>query len=74
MEPARQGRYRAKQREGFLHRAGWLGMALLAGALFFLIGGVISLLNGDLSVAIQGLIVSGLLIVGGLYVAVRRRR
>lgn len=58
---------------GFFRRAGWIGTALLAGASFFLVGAIVSLLNGDMSVALQGLIVAALLTAGGLYVAARRK-
>lgn len=71
---AQKPRQGSKKREGFFHRAGWWGTGMLAGALFFLIGGLVSLLNGDNSVALQGLVVCALLVGGCLYIVGKKRR
>lgn len=63
----------ARKKEGFFHRAGWWGTAMMAGAAFFLLGGLVSLLNGDNSVALQGLIVCVLLVAGTLYIVAKKK-
>lgn len=52
-------------------RFGWIGTPLLVGALFFLLGGLVSLLDGDMRPALQSLIVTIILLAGALWVYVR---
>ncbi len=52
-------------------KLGWTGTALLLGALFFLTGALVSLLDGDLGVAMQSVVVGFLLVGGVVWVWVR---
>ena len=47
-----------------IRRAGWWGTGIFAGACFFLVGGLVSLLDGDFRIALQSLLVTCLL--GGI--------
>lgn len=57
----------------FVRRSGWWGTSMALASIFFLVGGLISLLNGDWSVAGQALLVAALLVGGAFAIAARRR-
>lgn len=43
-------------------RLGWIGMTCLVGAIYFLLGTLISLAGGDIDVALGGLVITLLLL------------
>lgn len=55
-----------------VNRAGWWGVTSLLAGLFFLLGGGISLLNGDFSVAVQAFVITALLFGTAYFLATRR--
>ncbi len=56
----------------FIERLGWVGVPLAVGALFFLLGALISLLDGDTRPAMQSLIVTIILLAGAFWSYLRR--
>ena len=52
-------------------KLGWTGTALLLGALFFLTGALVSLLDGDIGVAMQSVVVGAMLVGGVVWVWMR---
>ena len=54
-------------------KAGWIGTTAFLAALFFVLGGTISLLDGDFSVALQAFIVVALLVAVGLFLLSRQK-
>lgn len=58
---------------GFVRRAGWWGSGLALLGLFFLLGMIVSFLDGDTGTALQALIVFALLAAGTVLV-IRSRR
>ena len=56
---------------GTIERFGWIGTPLLIGALFFLIGALVSLLDGDMRPALQSLVVAVMLVAGSLMAYLR---
>ena len=57
----RNGNTTAMRLTNFFRRAGWWGTGIFAIALFFAVGGLISLLDGDFRIVLQSLFVAGLL-------------
>ena len=55
-----------------VNRAGWWGVTSLLAGLFFLLGGGISLLNGDFSVALQAFVIMALLFGAAYFLATRK--
>lgn len=62
----------ARKPSGMLRQAGWWGYVMLIVAIFFIIGGVLSFLEGDIGVALQAIIVACLLAAGIILLARRR--
>ena len=56
-----------------MRRAGWWGMSLLAGALFFITGSLVSFFEGDMRIALQSCVVALLLWTGSLIIYRKRR-
>lgn len=56
----------------FIRRAGWWGTTTFLAGMFFLLGGSISLLDGDFSVALQAIVITAVLFAISFYLVMRR--
>jgi hypothetical protein len=60
------------QAPGLLHRAGCWAVGLYVFAIFFALGAIISLMNGDVMRALGSLLITGIAAGGGIWLARKR--